>query len=124
ERYQNDRYPNDSGYQNDRGYQGDRPRFRDDRPPRQDRPDRFDRPVAASIALAEEPEPAPPAPVETPAARAPVLRSDGGDISHAPAFLQVRAADFGEGSTAETDGEPRRPRRRRAPPAETPTGED
>jgi hypothetical protein len=40
---------------------------------------------------------------------APVLRADDGDVSHAPAFLQARAPD------AESAGEPRRPRRRRAP---------
>jgi hypothetical protein len=46
-----------------------------------------------------------------------MLRADDGEISHAPAFLQVRPAE------ARADGaeEPRRPRRRRAPATFTAT---
>jgi hypothetical protein len=40
---------------------------------------------------------------------APMLRADDGEISHAPAFLQVRAAE----PKSESAEEPRRPRRRR-----------
>ena len=48
------------------------------------------------------------APADT---QAPILRADDGDVSHAPAFLQVRPSEPRE----EGAGEPRRPRRRRAP---------
>jgi hypothetical protein len=40
-----------------------------------------------------------------------MLRADDGDVSHAPAFLQVRPAEPREEGAAE----PRRPRRRRTP---------
>jgi hypothetical protein len=42
---------------------------------------------------------------------APMLRADDGEISHAPAFLQVRSAE----PKVESPEQPRRPRRRRAP---------
>jgi hypothetical protein len=82
----------------------DRPRFnRDDRAPRTERADRD--PLGMI-----EPEATP---LTTPAVadEAPMLRADDGEISHAPAFLQVRAAE----PKAEGSDEPRRPRRRRAP---------
>jgi hypothetical protein len=74
-----------------------------------------------------EPQATPlPAPAATPApasapAPANMLRADDGDVSHAPAFLQVRPAEPREEGAAE----PRRPRRRRTPASfensETPT---
>jgi hypothetical protein len=89
-------------------------RFREDRPPREDRREgRADESEAprdplAVVAVASEASSFPPAEsVETESS--PVLRSQDGGVSEAPAFLQ--------GAPASEDGEPRRPRarRRRAP---------
>ena len=63
-----------------RSYRSDRPRYeRDERP----------RAETAEVMPVVEPE-ATPLPVERPAS---VLRADDGDVSHAPAFLQVRPAE-------------------------------
>ena len=122
----------------------DRPRedrqARDERPreerPREDRPreerprernfNREDRPrydrserVADPLAVVE-PRPAPLTP-EPEQAGSPILRSQDGGVSHAPAFLQARPAVAAapaepKPEAAAEDGEPRpRPRRRRAP---------
>ncbi len=122
ERYNNDRQQPEQS-QNDRGqgerqarsYREDRPRderFREDRPrysrddrPRYERQDRFERDAQtqtdASSQVAEA----------QPVAPASVLRADDGDVSHAPAFLQVRPPETRD----EPEGEARRPRRRRTP---------
>jgi hypothetical protein len=129
DRFQNDRGPGDRGQgdraQNERlqgdRFQGDRPREdraarngrddrprfnRDDRPPRAERPDRPERDPLGVI----EPEATPlTAPSSTPS-EAPMLRADDGELSHAPAFLQVRPSE----ARPEDGEEPRRPRRRRA----------
>ncbi len=100
----------------------DRPRFnREDRPARVDRQDKPDRDPLGVI----EPESTPLTAVATQPSEGPMLRADDGEISHAPAFLQVRAAE----PRAEGAEEPRRPRRRRAPATfsaapEVPVGED
>ncbi len=86
----------------------DRPRFnRDDRPARVDRQDKADRDPLGVI----EPESTPLTAVAAQPSEGPMLRADDGEISHAPAFLQVRAAE----PRAEGAEEPRRPRRRRTP---------
>jgi hypothetical protein len=96
ERVQGDRQRDDRGPRNGRD---DRQRFnRDDRPIRAERPERDPLGVI-------EPEATPLTPPNPQPVEAPMLRADDGEISHAPAFLQVRAAEEGE--------EPRRPRRRR-----------
>ncbi len=128
---QADRPPRDD--RNGRGARDDRPRFaRDDRPrderprddraredrPREDRPvraerverpDRAERPERDPLGVIE-PEATPlTAPSPRPVA-SPVLRADDGEVSHAPAFLQVRPAE----PRAEGAEEVRRPRRRRS----------
>ena len=130
DRVQTDRYQNDRS-QNERA-SGERPvadRATADRPPSSDRPrddrtnraarddrlrfNREDRPVRTDrdpLGVIE-PEATPLTPSMAPAADAPMLRADDGEISHAPAFLQVRPAE----ARAEGVEEPRRPRRRRAP---------
>ena len=126
-----DERPRDDRPRDDRGQgQGDRPRDdrpRDDRPrddrPRGDRRDRFrdrdrdfnrDRPRDPMAVV--EPESTPlTAPAPTPVAEmddGPRLRSQDGSVSHAPAFLQARPERTPE---ADSDGEVRKPRRRRAP---------
>jgi hypothetical protein len=120
ERFQSDRFQNDR-FQGER-FQGDRPRNnRDDRPrfnrdernrdervrderPRSERPERDPlgviEPEATPLtAVAAAPEP-----------EGPMLRAEDGDLSHAPAFLQVRPSEGAE------EGR-RPPRRRRAPAA-------
>ena len=88
-----------------RAFREDRPRFnREDRAPRSDVQDRSD----SDPLRVTEPEATP---LATRTAPTPVLRADDGDTSHAPAFLQVRAAEP-RGEAAE---EVRKPRRRRAP---------
>ena len=139
ERVQGDRYQGDRNSQNDRSRgdrqqgdrlsadraQGERPRddrgakpFRDDRPrfPRAERSERPDRdPLGVTEPEATPLTGAPPSTTES----GPVLRADDGDVSHAPAFLQVRAAEpRGEG-----EDEPRKPRRRRAPRSFESTGD-
>jgi hypothetical protein len=123
ERFAGERAPNDRGAserapggpsQNDR-FQSDRSAraSRDDRvsPSRDDRSrfERQDRAERNPLAVVE-PEATPliaqPAP-----GSAPMLRADDGEVSHAPAFLQVRPAEPRE----EASGEVRRPRRRSAP---------
>jgi hypothetical protein len=125
--------PRDDRPRDDR-YQGDRPRFRDrddrqgryqgDRQNRQDREYRNDRngggdrperdplgviepqatPLTASAPVYDQPR-------EEPAT---VLRGEDGAMSHAPAFLQVRATEP-RAESDEAPAEARRPRRRRAP---------
>ncbi len=113
DRQQSDRNPSDhaqSDRQRDerqpRAYREDRPRYnRDDRAPRADGEARDPlnviepeaAPLVASVA----------APVET----GQMLRAGDGDVSHAPAFLQLRVAE----PRAEGGDEARKPRRRRAP---------
>jgi len=122
DRFQNDRSQNDrvqtDRYQNDRSQNerasGERPvadRATADRPPSSDRPrddrtnraarddrlrfNREDRPVRTDrdpLGVIE-PEATPLTPSMAPAADAPMLRADDGEISHAPAFLQVRPAE-------------------------------
>ncbi len=91
----------------------DRPRFnRDDR--REDRPPRADRPERDPLGVIE-PEATPLTAPSAQSSEAPMLRADDGEISHAPAFLQVRPSE----GRAEDGEEPRRPRRRRATAAAT-----
>jgi hypothetical protein len=99
----------------DRPARDDRPRDdrqRDDRPPRDDRPrserpEREPRPERDPLAVVE-PQAAPlPVSEERPS---PVLRDAEGGESHAPAFLQNRAAPAAEPAEAAP-----KPRRRRAP---------
>ncbi|MEO8811704.1 MAG: DUF4167 domain-containing protein [Caulobacteraceae bacterium] len=127
DRGQNDRGQNDRGqsdrpaadrFQGERGQaQGDRPRedraprtLRDERPRynQAERPryERSDRDSATDTDQTRAPEPHVSGSA-TPGQPASMLRADDGDVSHAPAFLQVRPAETGE--------EARRPRRRRAP---------
>ena len=129
DRVQNDR-PQNERVQTDRSSderparqaREDRPRFnREDRPARGDRQERADRDPLGVI----EPESTPLTAVAVQPSEGPMLRADDGEISHAPAFLQVRAAE----PRAEGAEEPRRPRRRRAPATfsaapEVPGGED
>jgi hypothetical protein len=118
DRMQNDRAQNDRGFgdrgQGERSFAerpaGDRPR--EDRAPRNGRDDRprFGRDERAPRADRDpfeviEPEATPLTPSSAQPSEAPMLRADDGELSHAPAFLQVRPAE-------ESD-EPRRPRRRR-----------
>jgi hypothetical protein len=126
DRRQSERGQSDRGFSDrpreDRGPRNgadDRPRFnRDDRPSRAERPDRDPLGVI-------EPEATPLTAPSVQPSEAPMLRADDGEISHAPAFLQVRPAEDGE--------EPRRPRRRRVtaaavtaeqPPAASPAVSD
>ncbi len=98
-------------------------RPREDRPVRAERQDRADRPERDPLGVIE-PEATPLTAAAPRAAASPVLRADDGEISHAPAFLQVRPAE----PRAEGAEETRRPRRRRsavvaaaeAPPATEP----
>ena len=124
DRYQSDRVQNDRGFadrsvvervQTDRpredgatrGPRQDRSRFsRDDRGTRADR-DRPDRDPLGVV----EPEATPLTASSGPVTEGPMLRADDGDLSHAPAFLQVRPVE----ARAEGVEEPRRPRRRRTP---------
>src|SRR5579859_10700 len=87
----------------------ERPRFnRDDRPLRADRPERDPLGVI-------EPEATPLTAPSAQPSETPMLRADDGEISHAPAFLQVRPSE----GRAEDGEEPRRPRRRRVAAAVT-----
>jgi len=122
ERSRDDR-PRDEGRFRDDRPRNDRPRedrSRDDRP-REDRPredrrfERQERPerveAAADPLPVVEPQGTPLTTEATPPS--PVLRSQDGGFSHAPAFLQPRVEPTAE---AAEEGEPsRRPRRRRAP---------
>jgi hypothetical protein len=112
DRPQNDRPPQDrSGNdRSSRSYREDRPRYgRDDRNRGEARNDQVERPVTDPMSVVE--------PESTPLTAAPatasanMLRADDGDVSHAPAFLQLRPSDAREEAAAE----PRRPRRRRTP---------
>jgi hypothetical protein len=124
-RWRDDR-PRDDRPRDDRP-RDDRPRddrpVRDDRPPRDDRPraerpDRDDRPRSERPEREPRPERDPLAVVEPQAAPlpvseerpSPVLRDAEGGESHAPAFLQNRAAPAAEPAEAAP-----KPRRRRAP---------
>jgi hypothetical protein len=118
ERPQNDRPQQDrsGGDRSSRSYREERPRYnRDDRPRGEARAEQAERTAADPMTVVEpEATPLPTTPVPTPApAPASVLRADDGDVSHAPAFLQVRPAEPREEGTPE----PRRPRRRRTPAA-------
>jgi hypothetical protein len=89
----------------------ERPRnSRDDRPRSEPRAEPTERPSADAMSIVEPQATPLPAPVAAPAP-ANMLRADDGDVSHAPAFLQVRPAEPREEGAAE----PRRPRRRRTP---------
>ncbi len=126
DRQREDRYRDrDERPRDDRPPREDRPRFRDrdDRPPREDRPTgerRFERVDPLAIV---EPQASPLAPPSEPAAPSPMLRSEDGGVSHAPAFLQPRAEPKPAEAKAvaaapaeDTEARPARaPRRRRAP---------
>jgi len=85
----------------------ERPRFN-----RDERPASSDRDPLGVI----EPEATPLTAVATPPPLdGPMLRADDGELSHAPAFLQVRPTD----PRADGAEEPRRPRRRKAVPLVT-----
>ncbi|HEY5071818.1 MAG TPA: DUF4167 domain-containing protein [Caulobacteraceae bacterium] len=108
-----DERPRDDRFQNDRQQRA----FRYDRP----RPDRVERRDEAPNLRLDQARPdnsssggGESAPLAAGRSSEPVssmLRADDGEVSHAPAFLQVRPAEPRE----ESSGEPRRPRRRRAP---------
>jgi hypothetical protein len=98
ERFQNDRSAR--SFRDERAGQG-----RDDRP-RSERQDRAERDPLNIV----EPE-ATPLVAQPTSEPAHMLRADDGEVSHAPAFLQVRPAEPRE----ETPGETRRPRRRSTP---------
>jgi hypothetical protein len=134
ERAQSDRRQPERG-QNDRGF-SDRPREdrgprngADDRPRfnREDRPSRAERPERDPLGVIE-PEATPLTAPSVQPSEPPMLRADDGEISHAPAFLQVRPVE----GRAEEGEEPRRPRRRRVtaavtadqPPAPSPAVSD
>jgi hypothetical protein len=99
----------------------DRPRedvAREDRPrenrPRSDRP-RYDRAERVSDPLAVVEPQASPLTSEVEASSSPILRSQDGGVSEAPAFLQARAVEP-KPEPAATEEEPKpRARRRRAP---------
>jgi hypothetical protein len=118
EKPQGDRAPQDrsGGDRSGRSGRDDRPRYsRDDRP-REPRAEQAERPAADAMPVVEPQATPLPAPVAAPApaaalAPANMLRADDGDVSHAPAFLQVRPSEPREEGAAE----PRRPRRRRTP---------
>jgi hypothetical protein len=135
DRYRDDR-PRDDRPRDDR-QRDDRPRDdrqRDDRPrddrqrddrPRNDRNDRYrdDRPRNDRNAeRGGDPMPvvepqATPLVSEAEQPASPILRSQDGGVSHAPAFLQARSAPAPQ---ADSDGEERpKPRRRRAPRGES-----
>ena len=112
---QRDDRPRDDRPREDRP-RDDRPRddrYRDDRPRERDRfrdrDDRRERPAERDPLTVVEPE-ATPLVAREAAEPQRVLRADDGEVSHTPAFLQVRPAPEGD------DGEGRpRTRRRRAP---------
>jgi hypothetical protein len=111
ERSQSDRPPQDKpgNDRSNRSSRDERPRYgRDDRARGEARAEQAERPIADPMSVVE-PE-STPLPTPTPAP-ATMLRADDGDMSHAPAFLQVRPAEPREEGAAE----PRRPRRRRTP---------
>jgi hypothetical protein len=115
ERPQADRFGGAERPRDDRGQRNgrdERPRYqRDDRPVREDRPPRFETPASDPLGVVE-PEATPL--TAAPAAPAPILRADDGEISHAPAFLQPRTREPRAEGTEE-----RRPRRRRSTAAAT-----
>jgi hypothetical protein len=113
ERSQNDRSQQDrsSGDRSNRSTREERPRYsRDDRSRGEPRAELAERPTADAMTVVEPQATPLPAPVAAPAPGN-MLRADDGDVSHAPAFLQVRPAETREEGAAE----PRRPRRRRTP---------
>jgi hypothetical protein len=113
---------------NDR-YRDERPRDerprdernRDDRP-REDRP-RFDRSERVSDPLAVVEPQASPLTSETEPPASPILRSQDGGVSEAPAFLQARSEPRPETAGDEAEARPRA-RRRRAPRSFDATGGD
>jgi hypothetical protein len=125
---QRDRYENRDRQRDDRPRDGqqrdDRPREdrpRDDRP-REDRPqgegrrDRWRERDNRDREPREQAQAAEPAPVEAPV-NSPMLRSEDGEVSHAPAFLGRAAEPRAEGEAAAAP-KPRRPRAPRKPAAE------
>jgi Domain of unknown function (DUF4167) len=136
DRQQRDDRPRDDrgAYQGDRQQRDDRPKDRDDRPrddrPREQRNDRNERyrddrqrnERAADPLAVVEPQAAPlPAPADQPGS--PILRSQDGGISQAPAFLQARAEPWTSEPPADAEARPRA-RRRRAPRASEGEGGD
>lgn len=94
-----------------------RDRDRDDRAPREDRASgerRFERVDPMAIV---EPQATPLTAPPEPAPSSPMLRSEDGGVSHAPAFLQPRAETkpAAEPPADEAEARPARTRRRRAP---------
>ena len=115
ERPQNDRSQTDrsAADRSSRSSRDERPRYsRDERPRGDARVEQADRPTADAMTVVEPQATPLPAPVAAPAPGN-MLRADDGDVSHAPAFLQVRPAEPREEGAAE----PRRPPRRRRTPA-------
>ncbi len=113
ERPQSDRTQQDrsSGERASRSTREERPRNgRDDRPRGESRAGQAERPAVDPMTVVEPQATPLPASVAAPAPGN-MLRADDGDVSHAPAFLQVRPAEPRDEGTAE----PRRPRRRRTP---------
>jgi len=107
DRPQSDRPQGDrsQGERAPRNFREDRPRNnREDRAPRGDWQDRD--PLSVT-----EPQASPLAPPPVSEDSAPILRADDGDVSHAPAFLQLRVSE----PRAEGGEEIRKPRRRRTP---------
>jgi hypothetical protein len=124
DRFRDDR-PRDDRPRDDRAARDDRPRedrARDDRPrddrPREDRPrndrPRYDRSERASDHLAVVEPQASPLTSEAEPTSSPILRSQDGGVSEAPAFLQARPEPKPEVAAAEEEVKPK-PRRRRAP---------
>ena len=121
DRYRDDR-PRDDRPRDDVAARDERPR--DDRPredrPREDRQrgdrSRYDRAERVTDPLAVVEPQASPLTSEAEPASSPILRSQDGGVSEAPAFLQARAPEARPEAATE-EGEPRpRPRRRRAAP--------
>jgi len=97
DRPRDDRPPREDRPQRDRDFNRDRDRNRDDRP-REDRPPREERPAVAA-------ESAP----EYSAQPASLLRSQDGEVSHAPAFLSApSAAPPADGEVKKARGRPRK----------------
>jgi len=115
ERPQNDRPQQDraASERSSRTYRDERSRYnRDERPRAEPRAEQVERPAGDPMSVVEPQATPLTAPAPAPVS-ANVLRADDGEVSHAPAFLQVRPAEPREEGAVE----PRRPRRRRAPAA-------
>jgi hypothetical protein len=110
--------PRERNFNRDDRPRGERnDRFRDDRPrddrPREDRP-RYDRGERASDPLAVVEPQASPLTSEAEPTSSPILRSQDGGVSEAPAFLQARPEPKPEVVATEEEAKPK-VRRRRAP---------